>query len=272
MSDVFESIITVAPIMQKIFPFDCMLGIADKKEFIFYLPGEKLKHESPVGKKLSMGDGMWEVVNYGRTVSAVMPKELWGLPFKSIQTPLFDDKGSIIGALGFGYSLENQEILQDAVHTIVSSTQQVTSSSHLLSGNAQVLHDKLDELSLSGTAMLSSLKKTDEILFFIKDVATQSSLLGLNASIEAARAGQFGRAFAVVADEVQKLSINSTTAVKDAQLILENLKSVIVEHGKAIREADEHSVYQRNETIEISKAIASLTSLAENIRELAVKV
>lgn len=272
MTDIFESIKNAAPILQKVFPFDCMLGIANREEFVFYLPGDKLKHASPVGKKLAEGDGMWETIHFGKVFNSVIPKEVWGLPFKSIQTPLRDERGTVIGALGFGYSLENQEILQDAVNTIVASTQLIHSSTQLITDNAQILHGKLDELRRSGEAMMKSLKKTNEILSFLKDVATQSSLLGLNAAIEASRAGQFGRGFSVVADEVGKLSVNSSNAVKNAAETLAELKTEILVHEKNIHAADELSTKQTVEMIEISKAMASFSLLVENIRDLAEKV
>jgi hypothetical protein len=249
-----------------------MMGIADREKFIFYLPGNKLKHTSPVGEKVSKGDGMWEAINYKQTFSTIIPKEVWGVPFKSIQTPLFDEKGSVIGAFGFGYSLENQEVLQNAVNTIVASSQQVTASSKNLTENAQLLHDKLELLRISGEAMVKSLKKSDEILVFLKNIATQSNLLGINASIEAALAGQHGRGFSVVSDEVRKLSVNSTAAVNDAQFILDSIKSEILEHDKEISIADKIGSYQQSATLEISNAIVSLTSLAESMQDLAVKI
>jgi hypothetical protein len=272
MHDIFESIINVAPIMQRVFPFDCMMGIANKENFIFYLPGERLKHDSPVGQKLSKGDGMWEAINFKQTFSTIIPKEVWGLPFKSIQTPLFNEQGEAIGAFGFGYSLENQEVLQDAVNTIVASSQQVTASSKELMENASLLKEKLDVLRDSGEAMVKSLKKSDEILVFLKKIATQSNLLGFNASIEAARAGQYGRGFSVVAEEVRNLSVNSTTAVQDAQVILDSIKSQILEHDKEIGAVEKISSYQQSSTMEISDAMVSLSSLAERILHLADKV
>ncbi len=54
----------------------------------------------------------------------------------------------------------------------------------------------------------------------ISEIAEQTELLSLNASIEAARAGAAGRGFAVVAEEIRKLSVESTTAVKDINQII----------------------------------------------------
>jgi Methyl-accepting chemotaxis protein len=272
MSDLIQSIIETAPIIQKVFPFDCMMAVTDTNEFLYYLPGEKLKHASPVGKKLVEGDGIWEAVHHGKNYSSIVPKEVWGLPFKNVSSPLVDSYGRIVGALGFAYSLENQEILQDAVHTIVSSTQQVSALSEELTEKASTLHEKMDQLQKSGELMINNLKKSDEILIFLKSIATQSNLLGLNASIEAARAGQHGRAFSVVADEVCKLAENSTNAVKEAQAILENIKREISDHGKEIKRADDMSNRQNLTTQEIFQAMLSLSSLTENMQQLATQI
>jgi len=125
MFDIVQSIINTAPIIQKVFPYDSMIVLANREEFIFYLPGDKLKHPSPVGKKLSAGDGLWEAINKKQSFSTLVPKEVWGISFKNVSTPLYNEDNEIVGALGFGYSLENQEILQDAVCTIVSSSQEI---------------------------------------------------------------------------------------------------------------------------------------------------
>jgi len=272
MLDIFESIINVAPVMQKVFPFDCMMGIADTEQFIYYLPGDKLQHASPVGKRITEGDGMWEAIHHGKTFSTTIPREVWGLPFKSIQTPLRNGTGDVVGAFGFGYSLENQEILQNAVDTIVASSQQVNTSSQRLIENVDLLKEKMNTLKSSGETMVGRLKKSDKVLVIIKNIASQSNLLGFNALLEASRAGVYGRGFTVVADEMRKLSVNSFAAAKDVQDIIEGIQSEMQVHDKEIQKVDEISLLQQSVTKDISDAIASLASLAENIQKLAARV
>jgi len=80
----------------------------------------------------------------------------------------------------------------------------------------------------------------EAIITTIEDIASQTSLLSLNASIEAARAGEAGRGFAVVADQIGQLATHSADAVESTRKLIE--KTVIeIDNGNRITEATAES-------------------------------
>lgn len=73
----------------------------------------------------------------------------------------------------------------------------------------------------------TSLDKIEKMIHVIRDISTKTDLLALNASIEAARAGQAGKGFAVVADEVARLSEKSQDSTLDIEVTFGSLKDRI---------------------------------------------
>ena len=108
----------------------------------------------------------------------------------------------------------------------------------------------------------------------ITEIASQTSLLSLNASIEAARAGEAGRGFAVVADEIQKLSIQSDEAASTIQTIISDLtnetRNSLDEMNKTLSLVEEQQK-KLMETIESSETVReSVDSIKDGVSSISI--
>lgn len=93
------------------------------------------------------------------------------------------------------------------------------------------LRETVAETSNKVKRLGESSQQISKVVSLIDQIAMQTKLLALNASIEAARAGKEGRGFTVVAEEVRKLATQSAEATKEIQQMVQNIQretSVVV--------------------------------------------
>lgn len=128
-----------------------------------------------------------------------------------------------------------------------------------------------------------NVKKTDEsvnviadALSLITDIADETNLLSLNASIEAARAGDAGRGFAVVAAQIQKLAEESNSSALQISQIISTLSedsantlSVMDELGRNLKVQQEKLVDTLNRFNDVSGGIVSSNESTEQIHKQA---
>jgi methyl-accepting chemotaxis protein len=79
---------------------------------------------------------------------------------------------------------------------------------------------KMEELSAAVADIKDSGQQIGTVIKLIDDIAFQTNILALNASVEAARAGVHGMGFAVVAEEVRNLAARSAEAAKNSQKLI----------------------------------------------------
>jgi methyl-accepting chemotaxis protein len=82
------------------------------------------------------------------------------------------------------------------------------------------IHQQMDQVGENITHLAEQVQTIGEIIATVNDLAEQSNLLAVNASIEAAKAGEQGKGFSVVAQEVKSLAEQSKQATVQVRGIL----------------------------------------------------
>lgn len=112
---------------------------------------------------------------------------------------------------------------------VIKSSDQTHTMTSKITRKVQEANAQMDALSNAMSNISSNAQEITSIAKAIDNIAFQTNILALNASVEAARAGSAGRGFAIVAEEVKELAGKSAQAAQNAMAIVTNTKAVIQE-------------------------------------------
>lgn len=134
-----------------------------------------------------------------------------------------------------------------------------------LQGHTENMLQTIQSIHATMATLKASAEHANELVQMIQHIADQTGLLALNASIEAARAGDEGRGFAVVASEIRKLSNGSREAAKQIQ---ENIESIRRESELSFATVEQGDVVIRQSTAKIEEVAGSFGQMKVAIGQL----
>ena len=167
---------------------------------------------------------------------------------------------------------EHIYVLEGVTESIVSN---VKTSEEIVEGNQTSMKQLLNQVEQSeGASNLVATQMTElktyadqmqDIMALINNVASQTRLLALNASIEAARAGDAGRGFAVVAEQISNLASQTSSATGDIDVLIGEIIHSIGKVVDAVNNLLESNTLQNGYVNETAKGLQEINRLVENI-------
>ena len=160
------------------------------------------------------------------------------------------------------------------MQSLLQSATYIADSARGVLSNAERTKETTETMSKRFAELTAHTNRIAELLEVIREIADRSDLLALNASLEATRAGDAGRAFALVATEMRRLAERVTASVQDVKLLVADVRAfgsstiMATEEGRRLAESTTESArqitlvtqQQRTATEQVSQGMREITA------------
>lgn len=245
-----------------------------------------------IGKMKELTQSLGSIVGKIRNSSDTMSSNSYELNDTSSQTLAANNEISKAvedvaeGSTGMAASISkiNENLLEMSNETkdINASVDEIKNQTTAVQDSSKIMNDKIKSMQDSSHKMdegISAISKRIEtvnttvdkvsnIVSVIEEISSETNLLSLNASIEAARAGDAGKGFAVVAQEIRVLSDNTNTELENIKQIISSLVEECRYCVQASGTIVEDNAKQKEE---IKAVLDEFGSLDEQIQKTAEK-
>ena len=261
-----------APILADMFPEGSFLYATDLQKIINRQPSKKFDMPAKtLGYVLKEDDVSNKVIKTKKYVSSELDSSAYGVPILITVYPLFDEDNSneVVATLGVVIPKILAGNLRDMSVNLGTGLSGIASAVEELAASASNIHANEQELNREIKEIINLSEEINEVSAFIKKIADETNMLGLNAAIEAARAGDAGRGFGVVAEEIRKLSEQSKGTVPKIKQITERIKTKVEETSENSQNSLSSSQEQAAATEEITASIEEITTMSEELNKIA---
>lgn len=273
MSKKLEAIMQTMDIIQSTYSDDTYLALFDTEKLIAKCQGQQIQDPVDIGTNVHekmKGTVSAEALRTGKRLQQERDASRLGVPYISTAVPVWED-GRVVGCFSVLTSTERYESLRASASDLSAVVEEMSATTEEVSNASQAVAINLDDLTLESSAVADLIQKVHSILTFVQDVAAQSNLLGLNASIEAARAGNAGAGFAVVASEIRNMANNSKKALHDIKEQLDRMQQAVDRMNARVHEIGSKTKQHAASMQELNSAFIHIAQTAEQLASATVK-
>ncbi|KST69460.1 methyl-accepting chemotaxis protein [Mastigocoleus testarum] len=176
-------------------------------------------------------------------------------------------------------TLNSVQVMTDSIHRVAEAAREAEAvardaSDTALKGGEAVentvagileIRETVAETTRKVKRLAESSQEISKIVALISQIASRTNLLALNASIEAARAGDAGRGFAIVADEVRQLADKSAKSLKEIEQIVLQIQSETGSVMTAMEEGTQQVIKGTKLAEEAKRSLENIIHTAKRI-------
>jgi len=231
--------VEILPFIKEIMQKDIMASVTDLHQFIAYEPGQAMDVKVKKGMPIPANDPLTATIKTNKIITAVVPKEVYGVPFRAVTYPIRDKNGNCIGAIGIAETLLKEQKIKEALDIIIHKIA-------LSNKGISVISNDVHDMSL-GIQELSSV--VEEVNAAIIEITDLSDTITTNVD-----------SVASASQNVIKDAHEGISAVKNINTTI----AVTVDEILKIREQIEHlysSIENANKTVSLINNVAEQTNL-----------
>lgn len=271
-SKILEALKMTLPMMQEIFGLDVQICLCDREKTIGVWYGKTFRMDISVGEYLDATQPshgtMLGVIQSGEGIVSTLPPQVYGVPVTGIITPI-KENGEVVGVISCAICISNQVQIETAAKNLNQNLSDTYASSNEISGSVMHLAEKMEMVKEHSVTIRHLVEETEDSLKNIQGNSNRSNILALNASIEAARAGDAGKGFAVVAGEMGKLAKMSGDATNEISRKLKEAFQQLDDIAEEIVTVADISTAQAANIEEISERLKEIESDADMLAKAA---